>query len=203
MTNAKAAAGPCLLQYRPTQHRPIHPRAIACEDLQARRRRRTGHHFSVCRTWPTAQSQAGRARPDRPVSFCLPDALRQEPRRAVRLHDRPGAQGRHRSLASSWCWSSCPTTRASTAKPASSCSTCSATPPTSGPSAASPFRCFYSFAVPAWRATPTHGNAGTKAPRRPTSQHPRACRRPASPSFGMNMPLMSSAFDTAMWMNAA
>jgi hypothetical protein len=25
----------------------------------------------------------------------------------------------------------------------------------------------------------------------------------ASASFGMNMPLMSSAFDTAMWLNAA
>jgi hypothetical protein len=24
-----------------------------------------------------------------------------------------------------------------------------------------------------------------------------------NPSFGMNMPLMSSAFDTAMWLNAA
>jgi hypothetical protein len=25
----------------------------------------------------------------------------------------------------------------------------------------------------------------------------------ANPTFGMNMPLMSSAFDTAMWLNAA
>ena len=25
----------------------------------------------------------------------------------------------------------------------------------------------------------------------------------ANPNFGMNMPLMSSAFDTAMWLNAA
>jgi len=25
----------------------------------------------------------------------------------------------------------------------------------------------------------------------------------ANPSFGVNMPLMSSAFDTAMWQNAA
>jgi len=24
-----------------------------------------------------------------------------------------------------------------------------------------------------------------------------------NPNFGMNMPLMSSAFDTAMWLNAA
>ncbi len=25
----------------------------------------------------------------------------------------------------------------------------------------------------------------------------------ANPNFGMNMPMMSSAFDTAMWLNAA
>ena len=28
-------------------------------------------------------------------------------------------------------------------------------------------------------------------------------RTAANSSFGMNMPLMSSAFDTAMWLNAA
>jgi hypothetical protein len=40
---------------------------------------------------------------------------------------------------------------------------------------------------------------------------PAVAEKPASksskngtnPSFGMNMPLMSSAFDTAMWLNAA
>jgi hypothetical protein len=30
-----------------------------------------------------------------------------------------------------------------------------------------------------------------------------ASKNAASSSFGMNMPLMSSAFDTAMWLNAA
>ena len=31
----------------------------------------------------------------------------------------------------------------------------------------------------------------------------KASKSAASASFGMNMPLMSSAFDTAMWLNAA
>ena len=30
-----------------------------------------------------------------------------------------------------------------------------------------------------------------------------AAKNAANNSFGMNMPLMSSAFDTAMWLNAA
>jgi hypothetical protein len=30
-----------------------------------------------------------------------------------------------------------------------------------------------------------------------------AAKNAANASFGMNMPLMSSAFDTAMWLNAA
>ena len=30
-----------------------------------------------------------------------------------------------------------------------------------------------------------------------------AAKSAANGSFGMNMPLMSSAFDTAMWLNAA
>jgi hypothetical protein len=30
-----------------------------------------------------------------------------------------------------------------------------------------------------------------------------ASKNAAKSSFGMNMPLMSSAFDTAMWLNAA
>ena len=30
-----------------------------------------------------------------------------------------------------------------------------------------------------------------------------AAKASASASFGMNMPMMSSAFDTAMWLNAA
>jgi hypothetical protein len=31
----------------------------------------------------------------------------------------------------------------------------------------------------------------------------KASKSAANASFGMNMPLMSSAFDTAMWLNAA
>jgi hypothetical protein len=31
----------------------------------------------------------------------------------------------------------------------------------------------------------------------------KASKSAANSSFGMNMPLMSSAFDTAMWLNAA
>jgi hypothetical protein len=30
-----------------------------------------------------------------------------------------------------------------------------------------------------------------------------AAKNAASSNFGMNMPMMSSAFDTAMWLNAA
>ena len=30
-----------------------------------------------------------------------------------------------------------------------------------------------------------------------------ASKNGSNPNFGMNMPLMSSAFDTAMWLNAA
>ena len=62
----------------------------------------------------------------------LSGALRQEPRCAVRLHDRPGARRPGSSRASSSCSSSCPTTRASTARRASNCSTSSAMRPTSG-----------------------------------------------------------------------
>ena len=31
----------------------------------------------------------------------------------------------------------------------------------------------------------------------------KSAKNAATASFGMNMPLMSSAFDTAMWLNAA
>ena len=31
----------------------------------------------------------------------------------------------------------------------------------------------------------------------------KAAKNAANASFGMNMPMMSSAFDTAMWLNAA
>lgn len=36
-----------------------------------------------------------------------------------------------------------------------------------------------------------------------TTAKPAKNAKPAAPSFGANMPLMSSAFDTAMWLAAA
>lgn len=66
-----------------------------------------------------------------------------------------------------------------------------------------PFRCFYSFSVArgaetsAWERV----NELTQAPDKPA---PRPVPKNGSnPNFGMNMPLMSSAFDTAMWLSAA
>ena len=65
-------------------------------------------------------------------AFTVPGALRQEPRRAVRLHDRPGPQvGQQPGFVV--VLEQMPDNPRSTAKRASSCSTCSATPPTSGP----------------------------------------------------------------------
>ena len=51
---------------------------------------------------------------------------------------------------------------------------------------------------------PTSSNIASSAP---TGAKPKsgnaANKSAANASFGMNMPLMSSAFDTAMWLNAA
>jgi len=66
-----------------------------------------------------------------------------------------------------------------------------------------PFRCFYSFAVArtadasAWERV----NEVVQAPERPAPKA--ASKSGTNPNFGMNMPMMSSAFDTAMWINAA
>ncbi len=64
------------------------------------------------------------------------------------------------------------------------------------------FRCFYSFAVArteanAWERLNEQAEATQKAPPKP------APKNGANPNFGMNMPMMSSAFDTAMWLTAA
>ena len=65
-----------------------------------------------------------------------------------------------------------------------------------------PFRCFYSFAVArntdnAWERVQEAAQAAEKTP-------PKASAKNGSnPNFGMNMPMMSSAFDTSMWLNAA
>ena len=65
------------------------------------------------------------------------------------------------------------------------------------------FRCFYSFAVArsaetsAWERV----NEVAQVPEKPPAKT--ASKTGVNPNFGMNMPLMSSAFDTAMWLNAA
>jgi RNAse (barnase) inhibitor barstar len=66
-----------------------------------------------------------------------------------------------------------------------------------------PFRCFYSFAVArsaeasAWERV----NEAAQVPEKPPAKT--ATKTGINPNFGMNMPMMSSAFDTAMWLNAA
>jgi RNAse (barnase) inhibitor barstar len=66
------------------------------------------------------------------------------------------------------------------------------------------FRCFYSFAVArsaeasAWERSGEGAAAHAEKPASKTVP-----KNGYNPNFGMNMPLMSSAFDTAMWMNAA
>jgi RNAse (barnase) inhibitor barstar len=66
-----------------------------------------------------------------------------------------------------------------------------------------PFRCFYSFAV----ARSADANALDRINEvAPVAEKPAPKPVPKNgpnPNFGMNMPMMSSAFDTAMWLNAA
>ncbi len=65
------------------------------------------------------------------------------------------------------------------------------------------FRCFYSFAVArspeasAWERV----NEVAQVPEKPSTKT--VSKSGVNPNFGMNMPLMSSAFDTAMWLSAA
>ncbi|NRF66261.1 barstar family protein [Aquincola sp. S2] len=63
------------------------------------------------------------------------------------------------------------------------------------------FRCFYSFAV----ARSTETSAWERVEVAPAEKPaPKAVSKNGiNPNFGMNMPMMSSAFDTAMWLNAA
>jgi RNAse (barnase) inhibitor barstar len=63
------------------------------------------------------------------------------------------------------------------------------------------FRCFYSFAVPRGADANAWEREGTAAVDRPAPKS--VSKNGVNPNFGMNMPLMSSAFDTAMWLNAA
>jgi len=66
-----------------------------------------------------------------------------------------------------------------------------------------PFRCFYSFAVArsnefsAWERV----NESVQAPEKAAPKA--ASKSGVNPNFGVNMPMMSSAFDTAMWVTTA
>jgi len=65
-----------------------------------------------------------------------------------------------------------------------------------------PFRCFYSFSVSkssdesAWDRVNEAAEAAAKKPQR-------VPKNGINPNFGTNMPMMSSAFDTSMWLSAA
>jgi hypothetical protein len=66
------------------------------------------------------------------------------------------------------------------------------------------FRCFYSFSVS--RSSETGTWTGEPAAPAAPPEKPVARNLPkngTNPNFGMNMPMMSSAFDTAMWLTAA
>jgi RNAse (barnase) inhibitor barstar len=69
-----------------------------------------------------------------------------------------------------------------------------------------PFRCFYSFAVT--RSTDAADRPIELAPAEPAPAAKPAPKVAVSktgvnPNFGMNLPMMSSAFDTAAWLRAA
>ena len=65
------------------------------------------------------------------------------------------------------------------------------------------FRCFYSFAV-ARSAEISAWERINDLPQPPEKPAPKAApKNGINPNFGMNMPMMSSAFDTAMWLTAA
>lgn len=66
------------------------------------------------------------------------------------------------------------------------------------------FRCFYSFAVARNADAGSWDRAADSAVPNPEKPAPKTVtKNGVNPNFGMNMPLMSSAFDTAMWMSAA
>jgi len=70
-----------------------------------------------------------------------------------------------------------------------------------------PFRCFYSFAVTRSQDSGNWDRASEIAPaERPIVAKPTpkvVAKAAVSPGFGMNLPMMSSAFDTAAWLKAA
>jgi RNAse (barnase) inhibitor barstar len=65
-----------------------------------------------------------------------------------------------------------------------------------------PFRCFYSFSVARNSDAPWTGEPAAPNPaEKPVARN--VPKNGTNPNFGMNMPMMSSAFDTAMWLTAA
>jgi RNAse (barnase) inhibitor barstar len=69
-----------------------------------------------------------------------------------------------------------------------------------------PFRCFYSFAVPGTQESTSWDlktAEGSEAPSPKPAPKVAASKTGFNPNFGMNMPMMSSAFDTAAWLRAA
>lgn len=64
-----------------------------------------------------------------------------------------------------------------------------------------PFRCFYSFAVARGAEANAWAGEAPVVPEKPPAKA--VSKTGANPNFGMNMPMMSSAFDTSMWLNAA
>jgi RNAse (barnase) inhibitor barstar len=70
-----------------------------------------------------------------------------------------------------------------------------------------PFRCFYSFAVSRqdsanWDPKAAEGGVPEAVLPKPAPKTP-VSKTGINPNFGMNMPMMSSAFDTAAWLRAA
>jgi RNAse (barnase) inhibitor barstar len=65
------------------------------------------------------------------------------------------------------------------------------------------FRCFYSFAVARSAADASAWERVEVAPAAEKPAPKAVSKNGVNPNFGMNMPMMSSAFDTAMWLNAA
>lgn len=63
------------------------------------------------------------------------------------------------------------------------------------------FRCFYSLAVARAGENPWDHVESQPDAKPPTKSA--ASKAGVNPSFGMNMPMMSSAFDTSMWLTAA
>ncbi|MBV8468966.1 MAG: barstar family protein [Burkholderiaceae bacterium] len=65
------------------------------------------------------------------------------------------------------------------------------------------FRCFYSCSVALSQESGSWDKATEVVPSVSDKPAPKNSKAAANANFGMNMPMMSSAFDTAMWLSAA